>query len=119
MVRKQKNYAGSEYHSRHEFCHLAVTLKTTPLQRKSIRNGENCRLDLSVDHITGKGTSGIDKFSSIHDRVHVELGGKFYSGSYPPDMLEGDFYTCANTKRDTELAKRALLEEKQEKHLGR
>jgi len=28
------------------------------------------------------------------------------------ELLEGDFYTCANTKRDTELAKRALLEEK-------
>jgi hypothetical protein len=35
------------------------------------------------------------------------------------ELLEGDFYTCADTKRDTQLAKRALLEEKQEKHLGR
>ena len=34
------------------------------------------------------------------------------------ELLEGDFYTCADTKRDTELAKIALLEEKQEKHLG-
>jgi hypothetical protein len=40
------------------------------------------------------------------------------------ELLEGDFYTCANTKRDntkgdTKLPKRALLEENQEKHLGR
>ena len=42
----------------------------------------------------------------------------FYSGSYPPNCW-GGFYTCADTKHDTELAKRALLEEKQEKHLGR
>jgi hypothetical protein len=34
-------------------------------------------------------------------------------------LLEENFYTCANTKGETELAKRALLEEKQEKHLGR
>ena len=42
------------------------------------------------------------------------------------ELLEGDFYTCAQyqetlnwLKRDTELAKRALLAEKREKHLGR
>ena len=34
------------------------------------------------------------------------------------ELLEGDFYTCANTKRDTELAKKSLLEEKQEKTSG-
>ena len=42
--------------------------------------------------------------SSIPARIHRTAG-------------EG-FYTCADTKRDTELAKIALLEEKQEKHLG-
>lgn len=25
---------------------------------------------------TGKGTSGMDEFSSVADRVHMELGGK-------------------------------------------
>jgi len=35
------------------------------------------------------------------------------------ELLEGNFNTCADTKEDTELPKRALLEEKQEKHLGR
>ena len=40
------------------------------------------------------------------------------------ELLEGDFYICADTKRDntkgdTKLPKRALLEERQEKHLGR
>ena len=37
------------------------------------------------------------------------------------ELLEGDFTLVLNakTKRDTELAKRALLAEKREKHLGR
>jgi len=35
------------------------------------------------------------------------------------NLKEGDFTLVPNTKRDTELAKRALLAEKQEKHLGR
>ena len=40
------------------------------------------------------------------------------------ELLEGDFNTCANTKRDntkgdTKLPKRALLGEKQDKHLSR
>jgi len=44
--------------------------------------------------------------SSIPARIHRTAGG--------------GFCTCADTKRDTELAKRALLEEKHErKHLGR
>jgi hypothetical protein len=29
-----------------------------------------------VDNSTGKGTSGMDKFSSEVHRVHMELGGK-------------------------------------------
>jgi len=43
----------------------------------------------------------------------------FYSGSYPPNCWRGIFTLVPNTKRDTELAKRALLAEKREKHLGR
>jgi hypothetical protein len=31
---------------------------------------------MRVDNITGKGTSGMDKSSSVVDRMHVELGGK-------------------------------------------
>jgi hypothetical protein len=31
---------------------------------------------MRVDNSTGKGTSGMDKFSSKVHRVHVELGGK-------------------------------------------
>ena len=38
---------------------------------------ERNRLLVRVDNITGKGTSGMDKFSSEVDRVHImELGGK-------------------------------------------
>jgi len=44
---------------------------------------------------------------------------QFYSGSYPPNCWRGIFTLVPNTKRDTELAKRALLAEKREKHLGR
>ena len=31
---------------------------------------------MRVDNSTGKGMSGMDKFSSIVHRVHMELGGK-------------------------------------------
>ena len=31
---------------------------------------------MRVDHITGKGTSSMDKFNSKVHRVHMELGGK-------------------------------------------
>jgi hypothetical protein len=31
---------------------------------------------MRVDNSTGKGTSGMDKFSSKTHRVHMELGGK-------------------------------------------
>jgi hypothetical protein len=31
---------------------------------------------MRVDNSTGKGTSGMDKFSSEFHRVHMELGGK-------------------------------------------
>ena len=31
---------------------------------------------MRVDNSTGKGTSGMDKFSSEVHRVHMELGGK-------------------------------------------
>ena len=34
------------------------------------------RLLMTVDNSTGKGTSGMDKFSSKVNRVHMELGGK-------------------------------------------
>ena len=34
------------------------------------------RLLMRVDNSTGKGTSGMDKFSSNIHRVHMELGGK-------------------------------------------
>jgi hypothetical protein len=31
---------------------------------------------MTVDNSTGKGTSGMEKFSSEVHRVHMELGGK-------------------------------------------
>ena len=31
---------------------------------------------MRIDNSTGKGTSGMDKFSSKVHRVHMELGGK-------------------------------------------
>ena len=34
------------------------------------------RLLMRVDNSTGKGTSGMDKFSNKVERVHMELGGK-------------------------------------------
>ena len=37
------------------------------------------RLLMRVDNSTGKGTSGMDKFSSKVHRVHMELGGKLFN----------------------------------------
>jgi hypothetical protein len=34
---------------------------------------------MRVDNSNGKGTSGMDKFSSKVHRVHIELGGKLLS----------------------------------------
>ena len=31
---------------------------------------------MRVDNSAGKGTSGMDKFGSVIDRVHIKLGGK-------------------------------------------
>ena len=53
-------------------------------ERKTNGDQEGCRLGLKpapddsrrVDNSTGKGTSGMDKFSSKVHRVHMELGGK-------------------------------------------
>ena len=40
------------------------------------------RLLMSFDNRTGKGTSSnVDKFSSVVDRVHMELGGKLLNSS--------------------------------------
>ena len=36
---------------------------------------------MRVDNSTGKGTSGMDKFSSEVHRVHMELGGKLLNSS--------------------------------------
>ena len=36
---------------------------------------------MRVDNSTGKGTSGMDKFSSKVHRVHMELGGKLLTNS--------------------------------------
>jgi hypothetical protein len=35
---------------------------------------------MRVDNSTGKGTSGMDEFSSKVHRVHMELGGKLMNG---------------------------------------
>ena len=44
---------------------------------------------MRVDNSTGKGTSGMDKFSSKVHRVHMELGGKlFYSLKIETQFLE-------------------------------
>ena len=51
-------------------------------ERKINGDQEGCRLAydscclMIVDNSTGKGTSGMDKFSSKVHRVHMELGGK-------------------------------------------
>jgi hypothetical protein len=48
---------------------------------------------MRVDNSTGKGTSGMDKFSSKVHRVHMELGGKLlYSLTFKesrPSSLKG------------------------------
>ena len=36
---------------------------------------------MRIDNSTGKGTSGMDKFSSKVHRVHMELGGKLLNNS--------------------------------------
>ena len=44
---------------------------------------------MRVDNSTGKGTSGVDKFSSKVHRVHMELGGKLlYSWRIETQFLE-------------------------------
>ena len=44
---------------------------------------------MRVDNSTGKGTSGMDKFSSKVHRVHMELGGKLlYSSKIKTQFLE-------------------------------
>jgi hypothetical protein len=53
-------------------------------QRKKKTNGdqEGCRLDLirllmRVDNSAGNGTSRMNKFDSVIDRMNTELGNKF------------------------------------------
>jgi hypothetical protein len=47
------------------------------------------RLLMRVDNSTGKGTSGMDKFSSKVHRVYMELGGKLrYSLRIETQFLE-------------------------------
>ena len=43
---------------------------------------------MRVDNSTGKGTSGMDKFSSKFYRVQLELGGKFLN----PLRIETQFF---------------------------
>ena len=45
---------------------------------------------MRVDNGTGKGTSGMDKFSSKIHRVHMEPGGKLLNSSESrPSSLKG------------------------------
>jgi hypothetical protein len=37
------------------------------------------RLLMRVDYSAGKGTSGMDKFGSVIDRMNMKLGSKFLS----------------------------------------
>ena len=44
---------------------------------------------MRIDYSTGKGTSGMNKFSSEVHRVHMELGGKLlYSLKFKTQFLE-------------------------------
>ena len=62
---------------------------------------------MRVDNSTGKGTSGMDKFSSKVHKVHMELGGKcklLYSLRIKTSSLKG-FRVCvvdgaAHTQKD-------------------
>ena len=58
------------------------TVKLLHQKKKNKINGdqEGCRLNcllMRVDISAGKGTSGMDKFGNLVDRIHMKLGSKF------------------------------------------
>jgi hypothetical protein len=73
---------------------------------------------MRVDNITGKGTSGMDKFSSKVHRVHMELGGKllntlriktqFLERLQSVSVVDGATYTQRMMCRVTEAPWRML-----------
>ena len=72
---------------------------------------------MRVDNSTGKGTSGMDKFSSKVHRVHMELGGKLLNNSL---RIETQFLKrlqsvsvvdgAAHTQKDDVKSNRGSLE---------
>jgi hypothetical protein len=71
---------------------------------------------MRVDHITGKGTSSMDKFNSKVHRVHMELGGKLLKSL----RIENQFFKrlqsvgvvdgAAHTQEDDLKSNRGSLE---------
>ena len=72
---------------------------------------------MRVDNSTGKGTSGMDKFSSKVHRVHMELGGKLlYSLRVKTQFLErlqnvSVVDGATHTQKDDVESKQRLLRE--------
>ena len=70
---------------------------------------------MRVDNSTGKGTSGMGKFSSEVNRVHMELGGKLLiSLSIKTQFLELQSVSvvdgAAHTKKDDVESNRGSME---------
>ena len=71
---------------------------------------------MTINNSTGKGTSGMDKFSSKVHRVHMELGGKLLN----PSKIETQFLErlqsvnvvdgAAHTQKDDVESNRGSLE---------
>ena len=61
---------------------------------------------MRVDNSTGKGTSGMDKFSSEFHRVHMELGGKLLNSLrietqfFERPQIVGVVDVAAHTQKD-------------------
>jgi len=83
--KKRKNHAGSEHHSPHKLrkrVHFGTEYRKAPPPRKGKEKSMGIRrvagvvwnrLLMRVDNSTGKGTSGMDKFSSKIRKVRMEL----------------------------------------------
>ena len=71
---------------------------------------------MRVDNSTGKGTSGMDKFSSKVHRVHMELGGKLLKSLrietqfFERPQIVGVVDVAAHTQKDDVKINRGSLE---------
>jgi hypothetical protein len=69
---------------------------------------------MRVDNSTGKGTSGMDKFSSKVHRVHMELGGKLLNSlrieTQFLERLQSVVDGAAHTQKDDVESNRGSLE---------